>query len=983
MDTRELSKITEENSSFFDPEEGEGIWLKSVGILFSKYKEIQFSRNDVTLIQVRPSELGVDLQDALENIGREVEGAELDEGDFLILAIGKGDIITGISKNTNRNIQEFLEKASERLAFSFEEFGDSHLVFLDTDVDLESLNIDQKPKTPQNPIPSQESVTESGKPPAAKRVEELKTAEETTGYQTHLETQQATPMVALKADKRSHRMRIPVTRNFLDSINLSEIPNDGSQKPYDTTNLSEDDEDLSNELNSQTLEPNVETILEKPNQTAPKSHSIKIDNIATLTRQQDLEDLQVRNRAMERTLELLRQKVQNRKQKEEEEERERMIRIKENEQKRLQAETKKLQEYLRSKTLYKNVEKSLSDKNLNRSPKPFCQTGQTLSKNQDQINLTNTRASRPIPSLRKGSIDFEGAKNKSADYGQVIPGSEEVGNESEEIYHTCLNENALKFNIGRLSRSDCETSEVEMLSKEDIDVPDTYRGSRLPNELTSKHRPTPKSKIMAPFDYNTPLNSNPAKTVRHSTENINRYQPHRNDPSPSTPSSDSSSKTLKIQQLQSDCAGLQETLAIANATIARLSRPTPRRSVGMIPKSTNLKHQSEALTRGSSRLENTAMQQEAYDSQDEELPRSGTRNEFVAPISSLNQPVVSRRQSTQPCTPSRFGLNIWDPNRDNLSMHLETVDRYAKQARNLGYSENNIIFHLLLGSLPPKLSYVEHFIPDHKKERYSDCRQEILKILGEKQISLISDFNAAHRIAGEDILEYFFRITILYKDSHNINDPRWTYQTQYTAPIYQKIHETLYNEQKAIMTMKLESSLDAGTLTIEKLKEEIIELNKLSKKRIKAESPNVINLIDEEKKNSELLITETQPDQAEKSAPRLCYHCNRPGHFKSNCYAFLKLMEQKRAAGGQEQYKRPQANNWRNSANSEKNADEKHPLFHQGASRAKGGGFEGKLHFKGRYEPQRNVTFQGRQKRRNETKPLKIKEQSTSQNDQA
>ena len=98
-------------------------------------------------------------------------------------------------------------------------------------------------------------------------------------------------------------------------------------------------------------------------------------------------------------------------------------------------------------------------------------------------------------------------------------------------------------------------------------------------------------------------------------------------------------------------------------------------------------------------------------------------------------------------------------------------------------------------------------------------------------------FMQCHRQRGEDILRFFFRLCDLYKSSKGLMGDVWQKNPFHVSQIYCKMHEGLYNEEQMRLDEKLDNLLEKGTLTVARLKKEVIEINKMASNKIRGEIP--------------------------------------------------------------------------------------------------------------------------------------------------
>ena len=97
------------------------------------------------------------------------------------------------------------------------------------------------------------------------------------------------------------------------------------------------------------------------------------------------------------------------------------------------------------------------------------------------------------------------------------------------------------------------------------------------------------------------------------------------------------------------------------------------------------------------------------------------------------------------------------------------------------------------------------------------------------------------------------------------------------------------------MERKLDRYLERGTLTVARLKKELIEINKMASNKVRGEIPNsntVMTVGAAEKTPKEEKEVEDRPRQV------VCYYCNKPGHIKAECFKRQRDEQQTRWMGG-------------------------------------------------------------------------------------
>ena len=66
----------------------------------------------------------------------------------------------------------------------------------------------------------------------------------------------------------------------------------------------------------------------------------------------------------------------------------------------------------------------------------------------------------------------------------------------------------------------------------------------------------------------------------------------------------------------------------------------------------------------------------------------------------------------------------------------------------------------------------------------------------------------------------------------------WQDDPTHSSHIYTKLYDSLYEGEKNELEWKLDRYLERGTLTVARLKTELIEINKRASNKIKSEVPN-------------------------------------------------------------------------------------------------------------------------------------------------
>ena len=218
---------------------------------------------------------------------------------------------------------------------------------------------------------------------------------------------------------------------------------------------------------------------------------------------------------------------------------------------------------------------------------------------------------------------------------------------------------------------------------------------------------------------------------------------------------------------------------------------------------------------------------------------------------------------------------------------MESVDRAAMEARELGASDNQLI-RLLMRSLPDKYNFMEYFVSEDKRSTYETFREELYKVLGNKIQNQMSSFITSQRRPGEHVLLFFFRIIMLYKSANNLKGDGWQNDPAHTCSVYSKLHDSLYPEGRAELIRRVDADLENNKLTITKLKKELTEVSKMSERKISAETMKSVNALKETEEKTETVAKDLKHEESNSTKTGLrqmpkCWNCARPGHYRSEC----------------------------------------------------------------------------------------------------
>ena len=269
-------------------------------------------------------------------------------------------------------------------------------------------------------------------------------------------------------------------------------------------------------------------------------------------------------------------------------------------------------------------------------------------------------------------------------------------------------------------------------------------------------------------------------------------------------------------------------------------------------------------------------------------------NVFITPkknLSRIQRGELSRKRIMH-LDFKKLGLAIWNPEECDILTHIDKCTAALEEigADELGVTEARKCT-LLVSSLPKEQRYKENFVSKTAKQDYSVFCKELARVLSAKVRNRMEEFIATQRRSGEDLLHFLHRILMLYKGSHQIEGDGWEKQSRDTPPIYSKLYSSLYPDEKVLLHQRVDSDLEQGNLTIEKLKHEIVDISKSASTKIRAEKirPTIMNIQEEPKKDTKTVRFQNpiakydeRPNYATKT-PLRCYHCNEEGHFVARC----------------------------------------------------------------------------------------------------
>ena len=261
-------------------------------------------------------------------------------------------------------------------------------------------------------------------------------------------------------------------------------------------------------------------------------------------------------------------------------------------------------------------------------------------------------------------------------------------------------------------------------------------------------------------------------------------------------------------------------------------------------------------------------------------------------------------------TLKQLGIRQFDPDRNDLLSHIERVSRILEE---VNVSPESQKIRLLMASFPEQLDYYEKVVSNENKSNYQKFAQELLAIMGSKVRVTAHQFMQCHRNQAEDVLHYFFRITDLYKGSQGLMGDAWQDEPVHANHIYTKLFQSLYEPERAELERKLDRYIERGKLTVARLKKELIRINKMATTKIKAEAPSKRIIL-----TVQADTPEEEPVEDRKKQVR-CYHCNRLGHYRADCFLRQRQLANESA-------------NWKPN-NYNYNSRGRGALFHRGRGR--------------------------------------------------
>ena len=208
-------------------------------------------------------------------------------------------------------------------------------------------------------------------------------------------------------------------------------------------------------------------------------------------------------------------------------------------------------------------------------------------------------------------------------------------------------------------------------------------------------------------------------------------------------------------------------------------------------------------------------------------------------------------------TLKKLNIQKFDPEQMDIISHVEKVTKILEEVNVKPESQK---IRLLVASLPSTMDHYEKAVSSRYKTNYHRFSRELIKIMGCKVRIASHRFMECHRKRGEDILRFFFRLCELYKSSSGLMGDLWQKNPTHVSHIYSKLYEGLYEEEQLYLHRKLDKYLERGTLTVARLKKELIEINKMASNKVRGEIPTSKAIM-----TVEAMKNEDQEDEYEKT----------------------------------------------------------------------------------------------------------------------
>ena len=198
-------------------------------------------------------------------------------------------------------------------------------------------------------------------------------------------------------------------------------------------------------------------------------------------------------------------------------------------------------------------------------------------------------------------------------------------------------------------------------------------------------------------------------------------------------------------------------------------------------------------------------------------------------VTSMTDESMTPRQQNRPSRPYKAWtlkmLNIqkYSPERSDIITHVERVAKILEEADVRPESQK---IRLLVASFESEYDHYDRAIGNRKRRNFRKYCKQFVKITSDKVRTSSDRFMQCDRRRGEDILRFFFRLCDLFKSSKGLMGDDWQEDPVHTSHIYTKLYGSLYESEKTELERKLDRSLEQGTLTVTRLKREIVEINK-------------------------------------------------------------------------------------------------------------------------------------------------------------
>ena len=200
-------------------------------------------------------------------------------------------------------------------------------------------------------------------------------------------------------------------------------------------------------------------------------------------------------------------------------------------------------------------------------------------------------------------------------------------------------------------------------------------------------------------------------------------------------------------------------------------------------------------------------------------------------------------------TLKKLNIQKFDPEQMDIISHVEKVTKILEEVNVRPESQK---IRLLVASLPTTMDHYEKAVPSRYKQNYHRFSRELIKIMGCKVRIASHRFMECHRRRGEDILRFFFRLCDLFKASKGLSHigHEWETNPKFTSLIYTKLYENLYTEEQTELERRVDRFVESGTLTVARLKKQIIHINKMASSKVRGEVANPKSILTVEALNN-------------------------------------------------------------------------------------------------------------------------------------